>query len=540
MLTAPEKRRAMTGGGIALAGIALFAGAATWALLQTGLGGEDRPLFDPYLWNILRFTVLQALLSAGLSVLGAIPFARALARQPRFPGRIWLVRLLALPLGLPVITGALGLLEVWGRNGWMNSLLKGLGMEAPISIYGLTGILLAHVFFNFPLCVRLTLSSLERLPGEYWRLASNLGMGPWHVFRHVEWPEIRRQVPGMAGLVLMLATTSFTLVLLLGGGPAATTLEVAVYQALRFDFDPPRAVSLALVQILLTGLLMLALSRLARPASEGSTLEIRPDRPDGALWSARAMDALVLIAGTLFLALPFMAILIGGLKADLIRLMTEPVFLRALLTSLAIGMPAGMIAVLLVSSIVHARLAIQDMHHPPPVLEKLGLAAPGAASLILLFPPTVLGTGWFLILGPTRAETAAPVLVIIINALMAFPFVLRILDPAITTHRQRTGRLAASLGLEGFNRIRRVDWPALRRPYVMALSFGTALSLGDLGAVALFSSDRLMTLPWLLYSRMGSYRTDDAGGLALLLAVLCLLLTLGGTPTENRTSRHAE
>jgi ABC-type sulfate transport system permease component len=46
-----------------------------------------------------------------------------------------------------------------------------------------------------------------------------------------------------------------------------------------------------------------------------------------------------------------------------------------------------------------------------------------------------------------------------------------------------------------------------------------ALSLGDLGAIALFGSDRIITLPWLLYQKLGSYRTDDAAGLALLLGI---------------------
>lgn len=539
MLTAPERRRAIIGGALATAGILVFAGAATLALVQSaGANAEARPLFDPYLWSVLRFTLVQAILSAGLSVLVAIPFARALARQPRFPGRVWLVRLLALPLGLPVITAALGLLEVWGRNGWMNGLLRWLGLAEPISIYGLSGILLAHVFFNFPLCARLLLAGLERLPSEYWLLASNLGMRPWHVFRHVEWPEMRRQIPGVAGLVLMLATTSFTLVLLLGGGPAATTLEVAVYQALRFDFDPPRAVSLALVQIALTAFLMILLSFLSRQQTEGTTLATHVERPDGKTLRRRLADALILLAGTIFLALPLLAIVIGGLGSNLLRLLTEEVFFRALLTSLGIAFPAGLVAVLLATGVTLARLAILDQGRDTLFLPVLARAAPATASLILLFPPTVLGTGWFLILGPADAETAAPVLVVIINALMAFPFVLRILDPAISAHRHRTGKLAASLGMQGWNRLRHLDWPALRRPVAMALSFGTALSLGDLGAVALFGSDRLLTLPWLLYSRMGSYRTDDAAGLALLLALLCLLLTLGGTAPDRRIPAH--
>ena len=52
-----------------------------------------------------------------------------------------------------------------------------LGMDEPISIYGLTGILIAHVFFNMPLATRLLLAQLDRVPSEHWRNAGQLGLG---------------------------------------------------------------------------------------------------------------------------------------------------------------------------------------------------------------------------------------------------------------------------------------------------------------------------------------------------------------------------
>ncbi|MCY1313215.1 hypothetical protein D9M70_637180 [compost metagenome] len=44
----------------------------------------------------------------------------------------------------------------------------------------------------------------------------------------------------------------------------------------------------------------------------------------------------------------------------------------------------------------------------------------------------------------------------------------------------------------------------------------------------------MVTLPWLLYSRMGSYRTADAAGLALFLGLLCLIFTILGTAEDVR------
>jgi thiamine transport system permease protein len=150
----------------------------------------------------------------------------------------------------------------------------------------------------------------------------------------------------------------------------------------------------------------------------------------------------------------------------------------------------------------------------------------------------VLGTGWFLILRPFGdVGLFAPYLVALINALMALPFVMRVLEPALDDHRRQTARLAASLGMTGFSRLRLVDLPMLLRPILTALSFAMALSLGDLGAVALFGSSDMVTLPWLVYSTLSSYRTNDADGLALILGLVCLVLTILGT-AGRKENKH--
>ena len=107
------------------------------------------------------------------------------------------------------------------------------------------------------------------------------------------------------------------------------------------------------------------------------------------------------------------------------------------------------------------------------------------------------------------------------SALMALPFVLRVLGPAVKQADLDHSRLCASLGLAGWNRLRLIDWPVLQRPFALALAFAMALSIGDLGVIALFGSENFTTLPFLLYQRFGTYRIDDAAGLALILTVYC-------------------
>ena len=140
-------------------------------LAALGLSLEDLALTGPEL-SALRFTVWQAFLSALISVALAVPVARALARR-QFVGRGALISLLGAPFILPVIVAVLGLLAVFGRVGWLNTGLGALGLPT-MSVYGLQGVVLAHVFFNMPLAVRLILQGWVAIPSERFRLAARL------------------------------------------------------------------------------------------------------------------------------------------------------------------------------------------------------------------------------------------------------------------------------------------------------------------------------------------------------------------------------
>ncbi|MDX3978285.1 thiamine/thiamine pyrophosphate ABC transporter permease [Shinella sp.] len=531
-----ERRTLRAAGGLALGVVLVFVGAATAMLLAHAGDGGGAPL-DAYIWRVAQFTLLQATLSTLLSIVLAIPVARALARQRDFRGRVWIIRLSVVPLGLPALVAALGVIEIWGRQGVVNDLLRLGGLQNPVSVYGLAGILIAHVFFNLPLAARFLLAALDRIPPEYWLSSANLGMGNGAVFRLIEWPVIRRVLPGVAGLVFMLCATSFTLVLTLGGGPAATTIEVAIYQALRFDFDPQRAVLLAFLQILVTATLLWLISLFGRPPDEGVTAGRAIRRFDGR--RRRVTDGLVIVLFTLFTAAPLAATVTAGLAADFGRLAVDPLLHRALFTSLAISFASACLSLAIALPVVLVpRLA--ETGDAGITTRLIGRALPATGSLILLVPPVVVATGWFLVLRSV-GETGrfAPAVITVINALMALPFVVRVLEPAYRTHLSRTARLALSLGVTGMHRLRWIDWPALKKPFLTAFAFAMALSLGDLGAVAIFGADGFVTLPWLLFSRMASYRTADAAGIALILGVICLLLTLPSTAADRTTERPA-
>lgn len=537
MMNSSANRRIFAG--IAsLAAVAVLIGGAFWGLISEGAADISTALvaFDSYLFRVVRFTLWQALLSTLLSVVPALLVARALVRHPDFPGRALLLRLFALPLALPAIVAALGMLALYGRAGLFSDALTVIGGAKWQGIYGLSGILLAHVFFNLPLATRLFLQALETIPADQWRLASQLGMNARASFRLIEWPVLRNALPGVAGLIFMLCITSFTIVLTLGGGPRATTLEVAIYQSLRFDFAPARAVALTALQIILTVSIIALLMRLGANMTADGNLPVSSRKPSLATKSESWFNGAIIVAALLFVAGPLAAITITGLQADLARLAQDPAVHAATMTSLLLASCSAILCVLLSLGLASARRAM-EMKRPtskaPSLLEKL---FDTGAAFVLVVPPIVIGAGWFILLLDTgRIFTIAPIMVVTVNAVMAIPFAIRAMRPAYDAASARHEKLCASLGIDGFSRWRLVDWPVLRRPLMTAFAFAMALSLGDLGVIALFGSESVQTLPYLLFSRMSSYRTQDAAGLALFLGIVCLLLMVFVDRTREKT-----
>ncbi len=98
----------------------------------------------------------------------------------------------------------------------------------------------------------------------------------------------------------MLCFASFATVLSLGGGPKATTIELAIYRALSFDYDPARAAMLALIQMLCCLGLVLLSQRLSKAVAIGVS-HVRGWRdPDDRLHS-RLSDGLLIGAALLLL-----------------------------------------------------------------------------------------------------------------------------------------------------------------------------------------------------------------------------------------------
>jgi thiamine transport system permease protein len=460
-------------------------------------------------WSALRFTLMQAFLSAALSIGLAIPVARALARR-RFWGRSALIALMGAPFILPTIVAVLGLVAVFGRSGLAGRALGLFGIE-PLSIYGLHGILLAHVFFNLPLATRLILQGWLAIPGEHYRLAQSLNFAPSVSRRVIEWPMLREIVPGAFTVIFVLCTTSFAVALALGGGPRSTTIELAIYQAFRFDFDLGSAALLGLIQLSICAFAAAAALWLRVPQMAQAGLDRVISMPEIGPFR-RIFDWLFIALTAAFLLIPLGTIVARGLS-EIFEL------------PLSVWQAAGRsCAMALGSSLLTIALSL-PLAWAAASKRRAGLWAEGIGFLTIAASPLVMGTGLFIMLyGWVNPVSWALVITVVVNAAMALPFAMRALVPAISGARAQFGPLAQSLDLRGWATWRWLWWPRLRPALGFCAGLSGALSMGDLGVIALFADPDHASLPLQMYRLMAAYRMDQAAGAALLLLGLSLAI----------------
>lgn len=474
---------------------------------------SGEPTILPYDWTVIRFTLMQATLSALISVTLAIPVARALARR-KFWARGAIVTLLGAPFLLPVVVAIFGLLAVWGRSGWVSQLLVTFGGDR-IDIYGLTGIILAHVFFNLPLATRLILQGWSQIPAEHFRLSAQLSFRPNDVFQHLEWPMLKSILPGAFLLVFLLCITSFAVALTLGGGPGATTVELAIYEAIRFDFDLAHAAVLAIIQFIFCGLVALISLKLNVSAQLGTGMAGSVQRWDSRTVLSRLQDILVITLTVLFLMSPLLAVAIRGVT----EILAIPRLWPAIFSSLGIALGSALLAALLGLSLARfIDMLRAGSNRWAGISEFIGLVT-------LAVSPFALATGLFIIINPIMSPfiVALPITALV-NAVVVLPITIRVLLPALEKNRMDYGHLAESLGMSGFALFRLVTWPAIRAPLGFSTGLAAALSMGDLGVITLFAPPNVETLPLLMYRLMGTYRMDTAAAVALVLVTLTLIM----------------
>ncbi len=298
------------------------------SILRLGLMPEGRlntaallqPLVNPNLLRIVWFTTWQAFVSTVLTLLLAFPGAYVLARFS-FRGKTLVRTLATLPFVLPTVVVAAAFIALIGPSGVINNWLRDLLAldRGPIALsQTIWIILLAHVFYNYSVVLRLLSAYWQNLPPSMTQAAQMLGASPLRAFFEVTLPLLRPAITSAATLVFIFCFTSFGVIIILGG-PRFATIEVEIYRQAVNLFNLPLAAALSLWQIIFTFILMWVYTRTqARlgqtvKATAGKAVE-RPVRTPREKWLVYGnMVAIVILIGVQLLA--FVARPFRGLRS---------------------------------------------------------------------------------------------------------------------------------------------------------------------------------------------------------------------------------
>jgi len=501
------------------------------------LAALSRLVSTPYYLETLGFTAGQAALSTLLTVLIGLPGAYIFARYT-FPGKSLLHALTTVPFVLPTVVVAVAFTALLGPRGWLNLALMGLfGLEQPpLNLQGtLTAILLAHVFYNATLVVRMVGTQWANMDPTLVEAARTLGASRWRAFREVTLPLLTPSLGAAALLTFIFCFTSFGVVLILGGGHYAT-LEVEIYYRTVYLPNLPLAAALALAQLLITFGLMSLYSRLQARLTVPLSLRPRritqkPPRTAGE-WALLTVSLLPL----LLLLLTPLAALVGrsltvgqGGLTNYAALFENPrgsVFYTPPITAVGNSLLFALAAVVLALGLGIPLAAGRDQPRryraDPFFMLPLGTSA------------VTLGLGYIVALDePPLNLRTSPLLVVLAHTLIALPFVIRAIAPAMRSIQPQLREAAATLGASPWQVWREVDLPIVARAVAVGAVFAFTVSMGEFGATALLYRPQFPTLPVAIYRLLGQPGLTNYGQALALSTLLMLVCVLGFVTIER-------
>ncbi|MFZ1756846.1 MAG: ABC transporter permease subunit, partial [Caldilineaceae bacterium] len=428
--------------------------------------GGEAVWMQPFFWRVLWFTTWQAGASTLLTLLVGLPLAWLFARFD-FPGKGLLRALTTIPFVMPTVVVAAAFTSLIGPNGLLNGwLMQALALDTPPLqlLQTVWVILLAHVFYNVSVVIRTVGSFWANLSPRYDEAAAALGADSARRLRAVTLPLLLPSVTAAGLLVFLFCFTSFGGVWILGGLRYAT-LEVEIYRQAITLFNLPAAALLSLVQMGLTFGVMAVYTRVQRRASlalnqrpaRSTARRPRSARETGLVYGGMTIALVLLLAPLASLA--WQSISLGGQGLTLayfgelaINRRGSAFFvppLMAIRNSVLVAV--AVVALSLLLGMISAYLLARPRSRWTALLDPLFLLPLGTSAV-------TLGLGYIVSMGSLRASL---LLIPIAHTLIAAPFVVRTLLPALRGLNPRLREAGASLGASPFRVWRGIDLPLL-------------------------------------------------------------------------------
>ncbi len=492
-----------------------------------------RTLFtNPYYARLLAFTTGQALLSTLLTLLAGMPAAYLFAHYD-FRGKSLLRALTTIPFVMPTMVVAAAFTALLGPKGHLNAwLMAALGLDAPpIRLqHTLALVLIAHVFYNATIVVRLVGGFWANLDPRIEEAARVLGAGRWQTFREVTLPILFPAIVAASLLVFLFCFTSFGVILVLGG-PQLATVEVEIYYQAVPLFHLPLAAALSIGQMAFTFAIMAVYTRMQARAAV--PLDLRPTRATqrrATTWQAR----LALWGGVgglmILLLAPLLALIDRSFSLEGVytlryydALFTNPLQsyfyvppAEAIRNSLLVA--GATVTLSLIIGLVSAYLLTGPPGALKTILDPLFMLPLGTSAV-------TLGFGYIIALDrPPLNLRASPLLLPLAHTLVAFPFVVRSLLPVLRGMNPHWREAAGVLGASPARVVREIDLPIVARALLVGAVFAFTVSVGEFGATLLIARPNFPTMPVVIYRLLGAQGALNQGqGLAMssLLMIVC-------------------
>ncbi len=489
-------------------------------------------------YHSLLFTFYQATLSTILTFLLGIPSAILFSRFD-FRGKSILRALTAVPFMLPTVVVAAAFNSLIGSRGLFSFIfpLSSNFTNSPTFYFLL--ILTAHVFYNTTIIIRIVGNALSRLDPKLEQSARVLGADSFQAWRRIILPLLRPSLLAAALLVFMFDFTSFGVILLLGGSNFST-LEVEIYiRALKLP-NLNLAALLSVIQLAFTLIFSVLYTRIISQVNTQTAPRFSAAKPAKTIKEKIFVASLCLLLSAFFL-LPLLSLPIRSLT----RLEAD----RGQRGEVQYGFTTDYYKELFINRrgslfyVPPIQAAANSLGYAGvTVLLSLALGYPAAYALakptrlekfldpFIMLPlgasAVMLGLGFILSFG--RA-LASPFFVPIAHSLIALPFVIRTLQPALASIPERLRQAASMLGASPFRVWQTVDFPILSRATLSAATFAFTVSLGEFGATLLITRPEYPTIPIAIQrflSQPGGLNYGQAMAMATLLMVLTTLAIL--------------
>jgi putative spermidine/putrescine transport system permease protein len=228
--------------------------------------GNFADLLRPLYARVFLDTVSICALTAVATLVVGYPLAYALVLTENPLLKSALLVIVVTPLFLGEIVRTYSWIIVLGNNGFINSLLRGLGaIEQPVQFMFTTfGVVIALVHVTLPVMVIMLAAGLSHIDRDYQRAAESLGAGPIRAFLTVTLP---LSMPGViAGVTTAFAWTfsAFATPQMIGGG-RVNMVSNLVYQLGFSSFNFPFAATLCVAGLALTIAVLSILGLASRP-----------------------------------------------------------------------------------------------------------------------------------------------------------------------------------------------------------------------------------------------------------------------------------